>query len=106
MENIRIGNKLIGKKQPCYVIAEVGSNFDGSITRAKKLIDLAFDSGANAVKFQSFVTDKIISKEGFEHLSMGFQSKWKKSVYDVYKSAEFPDDWIAELNDYSKKKRN
>lgn len=102
---INIDGRPVGDNCPCYCIAEVGSNFDGSLERAKKLIDLAKESGADAVKFQSFEVDKIISKKGFEGLQVGFQSKWNKPVYEVYKNAEFPREWTKELIRYSKKKR-
>ena len=101
MKKIKIGDRLIGEGEPAYLIAEIGSNFDGSIERAKMLIDLAKRSGADAVKFQSFKTDRIISREGFEGMLVGFQSKWKKSVYQVYKDAEFPREWHKELFDYA-----
>ncbi len=45
-----------------YIIAEIGINHCGKIDKAKKLIDIAKKSGADAVKFQSYKTDKLISK--------------------------------------------
>jgi len=48
---IKIGNKTIGIKEPCFVIAEVGINHCGSLELAKKLIDVAVDAGCDAVKF-------------------------------------------------------
>jgi len=101
MKRIKLGDRWVGEGEPNYLIAEIGSNFNGSLQRAKKLIDLAKSSGADAVKFQCFATDKIISKEGFEGLKSGFQAKWGKSVYQVYKDAEFPRQWHKELFDYS-----
>jgi len=105
MKTIEIDGKLIGDGQPVYCIAEIGSNFNGDLERAKYLVDLAIKSRADAVKFQSFITDKIISKKGFESLKMGFQANWNKSVYDVYKNAEFPRDWHEEILNYCKKKK-
>jgi len=99
---IRIGKRKVGKNYPCYVIAEIGSNFDGDINKAKKLIKLAKESGADCAKFQSFITEKLLSKTGFEKKS-AFQSRWKKSVWDVYKDAEFPREWHEELAKYAKK---
>ena len=104
MKRIRIGERWIGDGEPVYTIAEIGSNFDGNMGRAKMLINLAKDCGADAVKFQCFTADKIVSKEGFEGVRMGFQAKWEKSVYEVYKSAELPRDWIEELFHYANKK--
>jgi len=104
MKRIKIGDRWVGDGEPAYVIAEIGSNFDGSMKRANMLIDLAKDCGADAVKFQCFTPDKIISKEGFDKLKLGFQAKWEKSVYEVYKSAEFPREWHDELFNYANKK--
>ena len=101
MGRIKLGERWIGDGERVYVIAEIASNFDGSMERAKMLIDLAKDCGADAVKFQCFAADKIISKEGFDRLKAGFQSQWKKSVYDTYKSAEFPREWYEELFSYA-----
>jgi sialic acid synthase SpsE len=100
--NIEIDGKRIGDGFPCCCVAEIGSNFDGSIERGKMLIELAKECGADAVKFQSFKSDKIISKEGFKKLKIGFQANWDKSVYEVYKEAELPKEWIKVFMDYSK----
>lgn len=100
MSKIRIGKKSIGKNHPCYVIAEIGSNFDGNLKKAKYLIKLAKESGADCAKFQAFKTEKILSKKGFEKKST-FQTKWKKSVWAVYEEAEFNRLWVSELSRYS-----
>jgi len=104
MNRIKIGERWIGEGQPAYIIAEIGSNFDRDKQRAKALIDLARDCGADAAKFQCFKADKIVSKEAFKNMKNGFQAKWKKSVYKVYQDAEFPREWLEELFDYTVKK--
>ncbi|VAW48805.1 N-acetylneuraminate synthase [hydrothermal vent metagenome] len=104
MKKIKTGNRFIGNGEPVYLIAEIGSNFDGDKERAKMLINLAKDCGADAVKFQCFTAEKIISKEAFDQMKVGFQSKWKKSVYEVYKNAEFPREWHEELFHYATSK--
>src|SRR3989344_2146897 len=101
---LEIDGKKIGDGHPCYFIAEIASNHDGSLERAKKLIDLAKESGADAVKFQHFRTEKIVSKEGFNGLQAGFQARWDKPVCDVYKAAEFPRQFTKELKEYSEQK--
>ncbi len=101
---IEVNGRCIGDGCPCYIIAEIGSNSDGSLERAKKLIDLAKDCGADAVKFQYFQADKIVSKKGFEGLQVSFQSTWDKPVYEVYQDAEFPREWNKELMEYAKEK--
>ena len=62
MRKISIGNKKIGTGEPCFIIAEAGVNHNGSLDRAKKLIDAACESGADAVKFQTLSADQIASR--------------------------------------------
>ncbi|MSU74635.1 flagellar biosynthesis protein FlgA [Candidatus Kaiserbacteria bacterium] len=100
---IKIGKRLVGPGHPTYVIAEIGSNFDGSLERAKKLAKLCKDAGADAYKIQNFLAPQIVSEEGFKNLKIGYQSTWKESVVEVYRKAEFPRAWVKELSDYCKK---
>jgi len=97
MKRIEIGDRWVGEDMPVYIIAEIASNFDGSIDRARMLINLAHDCGADAVKFQSFIASRIISKRDFEELKVGFQAKWKRSVYEMYESRQLPREWHGEL---------
>jgi sialic acid synthase SpsE len=99
MKKIKIGDRLIGEGEPTYFIAEIGSNFDGNIERAKRLVDLAISVGAEAAKFQSFKAGKIICKEAFREKT-SFQANWDKSVWEVYQEAEFPREWHLELAEY------
>ncbi len=69
-KEIVIGDKVIGKDHPTYFIAEIGGNFDGSIDKAKKLIDAAKDAGADCVKFQTFTADTIVSEGGFSRMGI------------------------------------
>ncbi len=94
--------KKFGGKNPCYIIAEIGSNFNGNLKKAKKMIKLAKESGADCAKFQSFITNNLLSKTGFEK-KQAFQSKWNKPVWEIYRNAEFPREWHQILSDYSKK---
>jgi sialic acid synthase SpsE len=99
--DITLGSRRIGSTDETYIIAEIGSNFDGCKQRAKKLIDLAAECGADAAKFQSFKANKIVSEYGFEGLKAGFQSEWDQSVYETYQDAELPREWIDELAAYT-----
>ena len=49
---LQLGKQWVGEDNPCFVIAEAGINHNGSMDNAKKLIDVALQSGANCVKFQ------------------------------------------------------
>jgi pseudaminic acid synthase len=98
---ISIGQKNLKKYHSIYIVAEIGSNHDNDLGRAKNLIQLAKECGADAAKFQSFTPQDLISKKGFDRKS-SFQSKWKRSVWDTYVSAEMPRHWHYELADFSK----
>lgn len=102
-KSFKIADREVGEGCPVFLIAEVGSNFDGDLDRAYKLIDLAMECGADAVKFQSFLPDKIINRKAFEGLKVGFQSKWDKDVYKVYHEAHLPWDWHEKLIRYCEK---
>ena len=100
-----VDGKRIGPNSPTYFIADIAANHDGSLVRAKKLIKLAAKAGANAAKFQNFFADTIVSDYGFKKLKgkLSHQSKWKKSIFDVYKKAELPIAWTKELKKTCKK---
>ena len=105
MKNFKIGKKRIGYNQPTYFVADIAANHDGNLERAKELIYISADAGADAAKFQNFKAEKIVSKYGFEHLKdkLSHQSKWKKSVFEVYKDASISHDWTSELKATCKK---
>lgn len=76
--DIEIKGRRIGKEHPTYIIAEIGSNHNGNFETAKKLIDAVVETGADAVKFQSFTVDNWLSKD-FTVPSMKSQvDDWKK----------------------------
>lgn len=58
---VNIGKRRIGLGEPCFVIAEAGVNHNGDLDLARKLIDVAAQSGADAVKFQTFAADRLAS---------------------------------------------
>lgn len=82
-----------------YFIADIAANHDGSLDRAKRLIELAAQSGADAAKFQHFRAREIVSNRGFLELgkAMAHQAGWKKSVIEVYEDAAVPWEWTEKL---------
>lgn len=102
-KEIKIGNKIIGDTHPTYFISEIGANFDGSIEKAKHLIDAAKKAGADCAKFQTFSTPRIVSEGGFSHMQLkGVHGSWGRTVSEVFKDAEFPVAWHKEIADYCK----
>ena len=96
---IKIGNRFVGENHPTYFIADIAANHDGSLERAKYLIRLAKQAGADAAKFQNFRAAKIVSDYGFRSMGsqQSHQSTWKKSVFEVYRGASIPFEWTPEL---------
>lgn len=94
-----IDGKLVGKNQPCYFIADIAANHDGSLKRAKELIYQAKEAGADAAKFQHFQAETIVSDFSFKALkdNNSHQREWGQSVYEVYKNATVNLDWSKEL---------
>ena len=101
MKEIQIENKIIGVNQPTYFVADVAANHDGDLERAKDLIYLCAEAGADAVKFQHFTANTIVSDYGFKSLGgrQSHQEEWKKSVFDVYQDASLNQDWTPILKE-------
>lgn len=98
---MKILDREIGIHHPTYFIAEIGSNHDGEIERAKLLIRLAADAGADAAKFQSFRARRIVSDYGFRQMKdqLSHQAHWEKSVFDVYDDSSTPLEWLPLLKE-------
>jgi len=99
--DLKINNRLIGPTHPTYFIADIAANHDGSLERARMLIRLAKEAGADAAKFQHFQAPKIVSEYGFTHMNaqVSHQATWKKSVTQVYAEASLPQDWTPILKE-------
>jgi sialic acid synthase SpsE len=98
---LNIQGKLIGQDYPTYFIADIAANHDGDLERAKELISLAAEAGADAAKFQHFKAETIVSDLGFKTMGgqQSHQASWKKSVFEVYKDASVSLDWTATLKE-------
>lgn len=96
---IRIGEKTIGLPHPTYFIADIAANHDGDLERARLLIRLAAEAGADAAKFQNFRAPEIVSDYGFRAMGgqVSHQANWKKSVFEVYQGASIPFEWTPVL---------
>jgi len=84
--SIMIDGRQVGEGAPCYIIAEIGSNHNGSLTLAKKLIARMAASGADAVKFQSIRSDRIFLD--------AFTSVKDR---ELHRRIELPEEWHDEL---------
>ena len=102
---LKLHDRTIGLNYPTYFIADIAANHDGDLERAKSLIRLARQAGADAAKFQNFDAPKIVSDYGFSHMNaqVSHQAAWKKSVTEVYRAASIPFEWTTILKEECEK---
>ncbi len=74
MKQVKIGERLVGEGCPTFIIAEIGVNHNGQIDIVKKLIDVAVQGGADAVKFQRRSLNQIYQEEILKNPNLGEQS--------------------------------
>ena len=105
-KEIFISKKKITENNP-FIIAEAGVNHNGSLAIAKKLVKKAKDSGADAIKFQTFNTEKIIlpnAPKSKYHIETTGSDK-SQSWYDLLKSQELTEKMHIELKIYCNKSK-
>lgn len=96
---IHIGKRAVGPGQPVYVIAEIGSNHDSDLGKAKELITACRYAGADAVKFQSFTAEGLLNQ-----LMPDRDGKWvPHPAFPVIERLTVPEEWHRTLMDFSKK---
>ena len=104
MRKIKIGNKLIDEGKPCFIIAEAGVNHNGSLKLAKKLINVAKATGVDAVKFQTFKTEGVMT----ENVPMAKYQKKNigktETQFQMVKRLELPFEDFIILKKYCDKK--
>lgn len=103
MQNrIKIGERIIGSQNPCFIIAEAGVNHNGDINLAKRLVDAASMAGADAIKFQTFHAENVVS-------SLAEKADYQKSTtspdetqLEMLTKLELSDENFYEISDYAK----
>jgi N-acetylneuraminate synthase len=99
MSVVTIGGTRIGDGMPCYLVAEIGINHNGDLNIAKQLINLAFASGCNAVKFQKRTIDIVYTPE---ELAKPRESIFGETNGDLKRGLEFGEKEYAEIDSYCK----
>ena len=97
--------KKLNKFNKTFIIAEAGSNHLKNFNRVKKLIDIASDAGADAIKFQSFFADEIATKnKKYNKIDNKFR-KYASNLYSFYKNLELPKEFYKKIFNYCRKKK-
>ena len=99
-KTIKIGNKLVGDSKPCFIIAEIGINHNGSLATAKKLINMAHLFGCDAVKFQKRTINVVYTKE---ELAKPRESIFGNTNGDLKRGLEFGYREYKEIDKYCNK---
>lgn len=101
MKSVRISKRIVGEDRPCYIIAEAGVNHNGDIRLAKKLVKVAAEAKADAVKFQTFSADSITTKTAQKAEYQKKTSKGSETQYEMLRRLELPREAFAELAAYA-----
>ena len=99
------GKRKIGTGQSVFIVAEMSGNHNQSFVRAKKIIDAAAESGADAIKLQTYTADTLTIDSEKKYFRIKSGKNWKgKTLYQLYRQAYTPWDWQPKLKKYAKKK--
>jgi len=101
---MKIGDKLVGGGEPCFIIAEAGLNHNGDVELAKNLIDVAKNAGSDAVKFQTFKTERIVTKYAEKPMYQKLTTNPDTSQYYMIKRLELTDEDFEDISCYAKEK--
>lgn len=101
MVKINIAGREIGEGKPTFIIAEAGVNHNGKLALAKKLVEEAKRAGADAVKFQTFSADRLVTKDAAK---AGYQkNSGGGTQYEMLKQLELSEKDHVELFAHAKK---
>ena len=102
-----VGNQKVGEGHPVFIIAEAGVNHDGNLELAKRLVDVAAEAGADAVKFQSFVAERLNTRKAPKaqyHIETT-GSDAERTWFDRLKQEEFTPAMHPIIAEYCRQKR-
>jgi sialic acid synthase SpsE len=99
---VKFANKWIGEPNKYFVVAEAGSNHNGNLKLGKKLIEVAKECGCDAVKFQAFKTENVVSRKAAKAQYQRDKSSGS-SQFEMLKSLELSAQSHRALVEYAKK---
>jgi pseudaminic acid synthase len=102
--SIHVNSRSIGEKHTPFIIAEMSANHNGRIEDAFKIVDLAVEAGADAIKMQTYRPDTITLKSHRPEFFIE-EGLWKgQTLYDLYEEAHTPWEWHKPLFDHARKR--
>jgi len=101
-KRVMIDQRAVGAGDPCFIIAEAGSNHDRKLEQARQLIDVAVEARADAVKFQTFTAEKIAARTKVAIARINFGGA--RSLFELYQKMELPREWQRELSAYCRER--
>lgn len=101
MQKIKVGEKLIGKGESTYIVAELGVNHNGDMNIVRELIDKAAEAGVDAIKFQKFKTEALVTKLAPKAKYQEVTTDKSESQYDMLKRLELNESNLKELYSYA-----
>lgn len=101
MNRVMIGDHPVGAGAPVYIIAEAGSNHDRDLGQARRLIEVAAEARADAVKFQTFRADRIVAETATRAKYLDAILPPGKTMSELFGELELPHEWHAELKAYA-----
>lgn len=103
MPEIKIGDHWIGDEYPTFIIAEIGVNHNGFLDLALKLIDVAIEAGADAVKFQKRNLSQLYGKKYLDNVNAG--EKTLRYLLPILQQVELADEDFYQIVDYCQKNK-
>ena len=102
---VKIGDHWVGPGHPCFIIAEAGVNHNGNMDLAHRLIDVAVEGGADAIKFQCFVSEKLVTPKALKAEYQVETTSNKSGQLEMLKALELSDEHHAELKEHCAEKK-
>jgi len=100
---MKIENRNIGGKYPCFIIAELSANHGGDISVAIETIKAAKRAGADAIKLQTYTADTLTIDSDKDYFKIDKGTLWDgKTLYELYKEAYTPWEWHQTLFDIAR----
>jgi N-acetylneuraminate synthase len=100
MKSITIADRQVGSGHPCFIIAEAGVNHNGDIALAKRLVEVAAQTGADAVKFQTFKAERVITPTAPKADYQRMTTDQHESQFEMVRRLELSEAMHGEIANY------